>query len=138
MLLSVLIVKDVTLDGETYIWGLDMNCTKKLSVLKSVFELMPLLHIVIWVWTALSLSIFFSLSNLFLPLHAMREWYSSHQEEYQPREEFKIQSKIVLRCFDFGSNSNVATAALFPSPVTQSVVEHNAVSTCLDYSRLSI
>lgn len=45
---------------------------------------------------------------------------------------------MMLRCFDFGSNSNAATAVLFPSPVTQSVVEHNAVSTCLDYSRLSI
>lgn len=49
-----------------------MNCTKKLSVLKSVFGLMPLLCVVIGVWTALS-HVFFSLSNLFLSLCMPRE-----------------------------------------------------------------
>lgn len=41
MLPSVLIVKAVTLGGETDILGHGMNWTKKQSVLKSVFGWMP-------------------------------------------------------------------------------------------------
>ena len=58
-----------------------------------------------------------------------------------PQKNFKnfiSQSKILLRHFDFGSNFNIATAALFPSTVTLSVAEQNVVTTCLDYFRPSI
>lgn len=77
--------------------------------------------------------------SFFFPLHAIRERYP--RRNTNPERNFKnllSQSKIVLRCFDFGSNFNIATAALFPSTVTLSVVEHNVVSTCLDYFRSPI
>lgn len=73
MLPNVIILKAVTLDGETYVLGHGMNWTKKQSVLKSVFGRMPLLHVAIWVWTALCQLLLFTLKSLFFPLHAIRE-----------------------------------------------------------------